>query len=405
MRLVLLLLAPVLLLCGDWPQFRGPGGEGHSGEQGLPLKWSGTENVVWKVALPGRGWSSPSIQGTEIWLTTATREGHSLRAIAIHRESGKLLRDVEVFQVADPVPINGKNSHASPTPIVDGDRIYLHYGSSGTACIKTSGETVWKTRLDYRHQHGSGGSPVLYNDLLIVNCDGTDTQYVAALDKNTGKVRWKTRRDGYQAYSTPLIVHVDGKDQLVSVGAKRAVSYDPRTGKEIWSISYGDGFSNVPRPVYGHGLVYICSGFHQPYLFAVRPTGTGDVTDTEVAWVLKRSVPLTPSPLLVGEELYTVTDNGIASCLDAKTGNIHWQERLGGSHSASPTFADGRIYFLSEEGDSTVIAPGRKFEKLAVNRLGEATLASMAISGGAIFIRGERHLYRIQEIRDKTARK
>jgi outer membrane protein assembly factor BamB len=234
---------------------------------------------------------------------------------------------------------------------------------------------------------------VLFGDLLILSCDGYDIQYVVGLDKRTGQIRWKSPRKGYQAYTTPLTVQVDGKDQVVSPGAHRAVSYDPRTGKEIWWVRYGNGYSNVPRPVYGHGLVFICSGFDQPVLLAVRPDGQGDVTETHVAWSLKRGVPLTPSPLLVGEELYIISDNGVASCLDAKTGKQHWQERLGGSYSASPVYADGRIYFLNEDGESVVIEPGREFKKLASNRIDGYTLASMAISGGAIFVRSASHLY------------
>ena len=194
---------------------------------------------------------------------------------------------------------------------------------------------------------------MLYRDLLIVSCDGSDSAFVVALDKATGKIRWKTsrRQPWDQAYTTPLVIRVGDRDQLVSVGAYRAAAYDPESGKEIWRVSYADGFSNVPRPVFGHGLVYIATGFQQPLLIAVRPDGTGDVTKTHIAWTLRRSAPLTPSPLLVGDELYIVNDGGIASCLDATTGALHWQQRLGGNFSASPVFADGRIYFLSEEGD------------------------------------------------------
>jgi outer membrane protein assembly factor BamB len=244
---------------------------------------------------------------------------------------------------------------------------------------------------------------VVYGDLLIVSCDGYDNQFVVALDKRTGKVRWKSPRKGYQAYTTPLTIQVQGKYQLISPGAHRAVAYEPMTGKEIWSVSYGDGYSNVPRPVFGHGLVFICSGFDQAVLLAVRPDGQGDVTNSHVAWTLKRSVPLTPSPLLVGEELYLVSDNGIASCLDAKSGKAHWQQRLGGNHSASPIFADGRIYFLSEEGESIVIEPGKTFKKLASNQLNGHTLSSMAVSDKAIFVRSASHLYRLLQQPGRTS--
>jgi outer membrane protein assembly factor BamB len=387
----------------DWTEFRGPTGQGHSRERGLPVTWSETENVGWKVPIPGKGWSSPAILGSQIWLTTALDEGRSLRAICLDRETGRIVHNVEVFQLPDPGPVHQKNSHASPTPLLEGDRVYLHFGSHGTACITRSGQIVWKTQeLKYYHRHGPGGSPVLLGDLLILSCDGYDIQFVVALDKRTGRIRWKSPRKGYQAYTTPLTVQVQGKDQVISPGAHRAVSYDPLSGREIWWIRYGAGYSNVPRPVYGHGLVFICSGFEQAALFAVRPDGQGDVTDTHVAWSLKRSVPLTPSPLLVGDELYLVSDNGIASCLDAKTGKVHWQQRLGGNYSASPIYADGRIYFLSEDGESVVIEPSREFKKLATNRLDGHTLASMAVSGRAIFVRSATHVYRLEKLLDRT---
>ena len=385
-----------LFFSQDWPEFRGPTGQGHSDERGLPLVWSETKNVRWKVAIPGRGWSSPAIQGDRIWLTTATDEGKSLRAISVDRNTGAILQNVEVFRVKSVGNLNSKNSQASPTPVLEGDRVYLHFGAYGTACINQSGEIVWKTRLDYDNgQHGPGGSPVIYDNLLILSCDGQDVQYVIALDKLTGKVRWKKLREGYQAYTTPLIVRLPAGDQVISPGAFRAVSYEPRTGKELWQVRYGDGFSNVPRPVYGNGLVFICTGFQQPSLLAVRLDGRGDVTKSHIAWTLKRSVSLTPSPLLVGDELYMVSDNGVASCIDAKTGAPYWQVRLGGNHSASPIYADGRIYFLSEEGESVVIAPGKEFKALAKNQLDGPTLASMAVSNGSIFVRSQTHLYRL----------
>jgi len=390
------LFLSLLFFSQDWPEFRGPTGQGHSDERGLPLAWSETKNVRWKVAIPGRGWSSPAIQGDRIWLTTATDEGKSLRAISVDRNTGAILQNVEVFRLKSQGNLSSKNSQASPTPVLEGDRVYLHFGAYGTACITQSGEIVWKTRLDYDNgQHGPGGSPVVYDNLLIMSCDGQDVQYVVALDKLTGKVRWKKLREGYQAYTTPLVVRLPAGDQVISPGAFRAVSYEPRSGKELWQVRYGDGFSNVPRPVYSNGLVFICTGFQQPSLLAVRLDGRGDVTKSHIAWTLKRGVSLTPSPLLIGDELYMVSDNGVASCIDAKTGAPHWQVRLGGNHSASPIYADGRIYFLSEEGESVVIAPGKEFKALAKNQLDGPTLASMAVSNGSIFVRSQTHLYRL----------
>ena len=383
----------------DWPQFRGPTGQGHSAEQGLPLEWSESRNVLWKTAVPGRGWSSPVVAGGRVWLTTAmnTPGGASLRLLGFDIDTGREVVNAEAFRLRSADLTNAKNSHASPTPILDGDRLYVHFGASGTAALTTAGVVVWKTQLPYESQHGNGGSPALYRDLLIISCDGSDQAYVVALDTRTGKVRWKTPRryPADQAYSTPLVIRVGERDQVVSVGAYRAAAYDPESGKEIWRVSYPDGFSNVPRPVFGHGLVYLATGFQQPSLLAVRADGTGDVTKTHIAWTLQRGAPYTPSPLLVGDELYVMNDLGILSCLDARTGAVHWLQRIGGNHSASPTFADGRIYFLDEDGVATVIAPGKIFRKLATNTLDGAMLASMAVSNRSIFIRTHTHLYRL----------
>jgi outer membrane protein assembly factor BamB len=388
----------------DWPQFRGPDGQGHSSQKGLPLSWSETENIAWKVAVPGRGWSSPAIAGDQLWLTTATEvagstrpRARSLRALAYDPTSGRTLRDIEVFRLEDAGEQHAKNTYASPTPVLEEDRVYVHYGRLGTAALSTTGEILWKTRLDYNHLHGTGGSPVLFKDLLIVNCDGVDTQYVIALNKNTGAVAWKANRaePGAMAFSTPLVIQTGEHAELISVGAFRTVAYDPQSGRELWWVGYGDGFSNVPRPVFAHGLVYVCSGFYRPELIAVRPGGRGDVTASGVAWRLGRAVPLTPSPIVAGDELYMVSDNGILTCVDARSGKIHYQERLGGSYSASPVFADGRMYFQSEDGDTVVIAPGPRFRKLSTNRVDGQTLASLAPYGSAFYLRSAANLYRI----------
>ncbi len=383
----------------QWPEFRGPSGQGHSNERGLPVEWSETRNVIWKTPIPGLGWSSPVISDGRVWLTTALGERgtSSLRTLAFDVASGRQIVDVEVFRIRNVGDINPKNSRASPTPVVDGDLVFVHFGADGTAALTTSGAIVWTTRFPYDSQHGNGGSPIVYRDLLILSCDGYDTAFVVALDKRTGKVRWKTprRQPISQAYSTPLVIQVSGRDEIISVGAFRTAAYDPESGKEIWRVSYGDGFSNVPRPVHADGLVYIVTGFQEPSLLAVRSGGTGDVTRTHVAWTLERGVPHTSSPLIVGNELYIVSDIGIASCLDRKTGETLWRQRIGGNYSASPIFVDGRIYFLSEEAVATAIAPGREFRRLASSELDGRTLASMAVSLGSIFIRSDRHLYRI----------
>jgi outer membrane protein assembly factor BamB len=389
-------LWPRSALPEDWPQFRGPGGQGHSAERGLPSTWSETENIAWKVPVPGRGWSSPVVQGDQIWLTTALDDGHSLRALCFHREDGRVLSNVEVFQKENPGQIHAKNSHASPTPVLSGNRVFVHFGAHGTAGLSTAGEVLWKTALKYEHRHGPAGSPIVFGNKLILSCDGTDVQFLVALDCETGKVRWKKDRSGPMAYSTPLAIQVNGQDQIVSTGGDRAAAYDPLTGEEIWWVRY-EGYSLVPRPVYGGGLVFLCTGFNTPSLYAVRPDGKGDLTETGVPWTTKRGVPHNPSPLLAGKELYFVSDGGVLSCAEAETGRVHWQNRLGGSFSASPVFAEGRLYFLDEEGVTTVISPGTELKKLGTSRLEGRTLASMAVSGQAFFLRTESHLYRIQD--------
>ena len=340
--------------------------------------------------------SATAVSGSRRLLADA--RGASLRALAFDVESGRELVNVEVFRLSSANLKNAKNSHASPTPIIEGDRVYVHFGGEGTAAFDAaSGAIVWAKKFPYASQHGAGGSATLYGDLLIFSGDGHYEAWVIALDKRTGDVRWKTerRKPFDQAYTTPLVISVNGRDQVVSVGAYRADAYDVETGKEIWMVRYEDGFSNVPRPVFAHGLVYIATGFFQPAMLAVRADGPGDVTNTHIAWSATRGAPFTPSPIAVGDELYVISDLGVLSCFDARTGKVRWQERIGGNYSASPVFADGRIYFLSEEGVATVIAPGTTFRKLAVNELDGATLASMAVANGSIFIRSLTHLYRI----------
>jgi outer membrane protein assembly factor BamB len=352
------------------------------------------------------GWSSPVVAEGRVWLTTAIeddpRKGDvSLRLLGYDESSGRELVNVVVFTVHSANEINPKNSWASPTPIVEGDRVFVHFGAEGTAALGTSGRLLWKFRFPYQSQHGGGGSPVLHGGLLIFNADGSDNASVIALDAATGKVKWRRdRRVPFdQAYSTPLVIRVGEREQIVSVGAFRAAAYEPATGREIWRVSYGDGFSNVPRPVFTSGLVLIATGFQQPSLLAVRPDGTGDVTKTHVAWQLSRGAPLTPSPIAVGAEIYFVSDGGIASCVDAATGATLWQQRLGGTYSASPVLAAGYLFFPSEQGVTTVIQPGREYRRVARNTLDGSLLASMAVASDAIIMRSDSSLYRLRQSR------
>ncbi len=392
----------------DWPEFRGPAGEGRY-EKPLPTEWGPDKNVAWKQALPGKGWSSPVVAAGKIYLTTAVPVGEkdgkelSLRTLCLDAANGKILWDQEVFQEGAKAPaVHGKNSHASPTPLVRDGRVYVHFGHQGTACLDLDGKVIWtNTDLKYAPVHGNGGSPVLVDDALIFSCDGGSNPFVAALNKADGKLLWKTDRNLGKSqtfsFSTPLVITVKDKKQVVSPASNGVCAYDPATGKEIWRVNY-TGYSVIPRPAFSQGLVILSTGFMQAKLLAVRPDGEGDVTKTHVAWTLAKNAPHTPSPLVVGDELYLVSDAGTVSCLDPKTGAAHWQKDLGDrlKFSASPIYADGKVYLQSEKGVGVVLKAGKLFEVLAKNDLGEDSLASYAAADGALFIRTEQHLYRIQ---------
>ena len=396
--------------CDDWPQFGGPGAKGISSEKGIPASWSGKKNVAWKFRLPGSGWSSPVVVDGKVYLSAAvvraksSKETPSLVALSVDCKSGKLLWQTELFAKARSSRRHQKNSHASPTPLVDDGKLYVHFGTNGTACLDLAGKILWKNEeLVYSPVHGGGSSPVRAGEVIVFSCDGASNPFVVGLDRNNGKIRWKTSRPKSSgklfAFATALSLELDGKQQIILPGANWIASYDPANGKEIWRAWHG-GYSVVPRPLYGHGLVYFSSSFDRAKLFAIRPDGKGEVTKTHIAWESAKSAPHSPSPVLVGEELYCVSDRGIASCIEARTGKLHWRERVGGGYSSSVLAADGKIYFQNEKGDAVVIKAGKKFKVLSQNKLGERTLASYAISSGAIYIRGAYHLFKIQASED-----
>lgn len=391
----------------EWGRFRGPTEDGRTTVSGLPIEWSPDKNILWKTPVPGVGWSSPVTAGGKIVLTSAVpvdepgSKDLSLRTLCLDGRDGKVLWDVEVFrQDGSKAPkIHSKNSHASPTPILDGDRIYVHFGHQGTACLDFSGKLLWDNRsLGYKPVHGNGGSPILVDDLLIFSIDGGDKRALVALDQATGKVRWQTERPGDPvkkfSFCTPTLIVHNGRRQVVSPASDVVVSCDPTTGRELWRFRY-TGYSVIPKPVYGHGMIYFSTGYDTPSVLAVKVDGEGDVTDTHLGWTVKRGAPNTPSLVLDGDELYLVSDRGIATCLDAKTGEQVWQERIGGNFSASPLLAEGRLYLLSEEGVTTVVKAGRTFEKLATDDLEERSLASCAVLEKSLLLRTEKHLYRI----------
>ena len=389
----------------EWTQFRGPTGDGISTATDVPIHWSAHEHVVWKQAIPGKGWSSPVLSRGKLYLTTAEEisgDVTSLRALCVDAADGRMVWNVELFQ-PEPSAVkqhHSKNSVASPTPIVASNRLYVHFGHLGTAALDLSGEIVWRqSKVTYNPRHGNGGSPVLVGNLLIFSCDAEEDPFVVALNVENGEVRWKTPRNTTAvktfSFCTPTRIELDGATQVISPASGFVGAYNPHDGKEIWRVQY-EGYSVVPRPVFAHGLLYVASGFERPVLLAIDPKGAaGDVTDTHVKWTATKGAPLTPSMLAVKDELYTVTDNGVATCFDARTGNVHWTKRLAGDFSASPVFADGRIYFQNEAGTTYVVKAGTTYELLVTNDIEERTLASLAPADAAMFIRSESHLWRI----------
>jgi outer membrane protein assembly factor BamB len=407
----------------DWPEFRGPWGNGQVSAPGsskligLPLHWSETNNIKWKTPIPYRGWSTPVVMGGQIWLTTATEDGHDFYAICVDAETGRVRFNEKLFHSDNPEPLgNGAsmNCYATPSSVIEPGRVYVHFGSFGTACLDTAtGQPLWKRDdLRCRHYRGPSSSLVLFENLVILTMDGADLQYHAALDKKTGATVWKTdrsvawndenvpgqmARDGdlRKAHSTPLIVTAAGKAQMLSAGAKAAYGYDPRTGREFWKVQYPD-FSVAPRPLFDHGLAFIVTGLTKKELWAVKTDGQGDVTDTGVVWKLKTRVGKYASPLLVDGLIYTAADESFITCIEAATGETVWTERVGGKYAASPIYADGRLYFLDQQGTTSVLKPGRTLEVLATNTLANGFMASPAVDGSALILRTKTHLYRVE---------
>ncbi|MBN2506074.1 MAG: PQQ-binding-like beta-propeller repeat protein [Verrucomicrobia bacterium] len=407
----------------DWPEFRGPRGDGHVVESdgsrlvGLPLHWNETSNVTWKTAIPHRGWSTPVVCEGQVWLTTATEDGHDFFAIGVDAETGRIRFNQRVFHSENPESLgNGAsmNCYATPSPVIEPGRVYVHFGSFGTACLDTrTGNVLWKRDdLPCRHYRGPSSSLVRFENLIILTMDGADLQYHAALDRRTGRTVWKTdrsvtwndehvpgqmARDGdlRKAHSTPLIATVAGEPQMFSAGAKAAYAYNPRTGRELWKVQYPD-WSVAPRPLYHQDTVFFVTGLTKKELWAVRTGGQGDVTATHVAWKLKTRVGKYASPLLVDGLIYTAAEESFVTCLDAHTGKTIWTERLGGKYAASPVYADGRLYFLDQQGVTRVLKPGRALDILATNTLDSGFMASPAASGKAFYLRTKTHLYRVE---------
>lgn len=395
----------------DWQEFRGVGGRGHSSATGLPVEWT-KEQIRWQAKLPGRGWSSPVIAGNEIWMTTALENaaeaggGLVLAALCVDRESGDVLREVKLFNQPQPPEIHSLNSYASPTPVIEGETVYCNFGTMGTAAVnRADGKVIWRNEeLKFDHETGPGSSPILFGDLLIVHCDGKDQQFVTAFSKQDGKIAWQTTRSGElhpdgmmkKAFSTPIVIPGKTGPQLISPGANWVYGYDPQTGSELWKVSYGKlGFSNVPRPLFADGLVYVCTGYNRASLLALKFDGGTEVDESDIVWKFENQVPTQPTPIIVEGLLFMVSDTGVATCLDAKSGKQLWQKRLGGEFSASPILADGRLYFGNREGKVFVIAPKDTFELLATNEVDDGIMATPAAIDSHLIIRTKTGLLRI----------
>ena len=415
----------------SWSQWRGPAGQGHApAAKDLPRVWSESENIAWKTPVEGKGWSSPVLDRGRLWLTTAVETPLSeaekaerlanvenssslqvsgpvsLRAVCLDAATGKRLHDIELFRQSQPDPIHSLNSYASPSPILDRGRLYCHFGTNGTAAVDAAtGAILWTHTLQtIKHENGAGGTPVLFENRLIFDCDGSDQQYIVALDTATGEVAWKTERSGERnpepqlkkAYGSPIVTEVDGRTVLLSTGADWLYAYDPTDGRELWKQAYGVlGFSIVPRPIVGHGMAFISTSFMQPELLAVK-LPTGDALP-EIAWRVKKSVPNIPSPILVGDEIVMVSDKGVATCLDADSGEVRFSERLGGNFCSSPIYADGRIWVGNREGQTFILTPGKEFHVEATNQLDGEIMATPIAVGPALFLRTDKAVYRIEK--------
>ena len=421
-RLVVFLLFGLVAIpvrADGWPEFRGANGQGLSAATDVPHDWDMAKDAVWKIPIPGNGWSSPVMVDGKIFLTTAVPVGeekvssegkytkkvstpYSLHTVCVDYDTGTTIWDVEISQVPAETSIHPKNSHASATPVVASKRVFVHFGAFGTAALDFNGKVLWKKQVEFNPVHGTGGSPILFDDLLVFNCDGGDKAFVLALDADTGEEVWRAKRPDVEgmtfSFSTPLLIDVAGQRQLVSAGSHVACGYVPTTGKEIWQVRYPNKWSIVPRPVFSDGLVLICTGYEGPAeLLAIRPDGMGDITETHIAWRANKFVPHNPSPIVHAGLIFLVSDNGIASCRNLKTGELRWKKRIAGDYSASPIFAEERIYFVSEDGICTVVNAATEFEQIANVEMNERTFASFAALENALIIRTEKGLYRIRK--------
>lgn len=411
-----------------WPQFRGPDSQGTALLAQPPVEFGLTQSIKWRTSIEGKGWSSPVVDDGRIWITTAVAQAATpeeserrlggnptggvkevarsmeIRAVCVDFESGSLLHNLVLASFVDPDPINPLNTFASPTPVMNDGMVFCDFGNYGTWCLDAeTGKTIWQHRIVVDYSVGPGSSPIVHGDKLIRVCDGIDQQFIVALDKATGSEVWRTARppmrtenvEFRKAYSTPLVISVHEKPQVVVPGAQWICGYDPDNGHEIWRIDHGSGFSVSPMPILVNGLVVFSTGFMRPELVAVKPDGQGDVTNTHVMWRVSRGAPTKPSAIAVGQRIYMVSDTGVLTQLRVEDGSIVWQERLAGNFSASPILAGDHLYFCSHEGIVIVVKPGERFVEVARNELEPRILASPAVIGNDLVFRTEDALLRI----------
>ena len=410
-----------------WNQFRGPYADGTTKAKGFPTEFAeGSKEIVWKTAVTGRAWSSPVVWGDQIWVTNAPQIQNppnatnqnalpgfdeplekpiELSAICLNAKTGKVMHDLVLFEVDKPQYTHATNSYGSCTPWIEDGRIWIHFGTYGTACLDTNtGEKLWeRTDIECHHWRGPGSSVVLHGDNIFLTFDGFDKQFIIALNKDTGKTVWRKERDvdyktdngdRKKAYSTPRIVQANGREMLVSPFAMATIAYSPKNGDALWKVIHG-GMNAAARPLFGNGLVYINAGGGPNSLIAVDPTGRGDVTGSHVRWRQGRMTPRRPSQILIGDRYYMMNDSGVASCLNSLTGEIIWTARMEGSYWSSPIYADGHIYGCSQEGKVVVFKAADEFKLVATNKLDAPFNASPAVIGNSLILRTETHVYRI----------
>lgn len=399
------LFASAAMAAEAWPQFRGPTGQGIATGAG-PLKWGKDAGIAWKIPMTTQGWSSPVIAGGKIVLTGSRKDGDTthLTAFALDAATGKTLWNVDLFKptAEETAALHGKNSLASATPVIADGIAYVHFGHMGTAALRLDdGAVVWKTHISYKPMHGNGSSPVIVGDLIVVNADAEIDPTIVAFHRKNGTIAWRTPRGqkvrSTFSFSTPLVVETDGRTEILSAGSGMIGAYSPEDGRLLWKATYGEGYSVVPRPIVADGMAYVATGYNVPKLIAIRlGKATGDVTKTHIAWEATRRMPKTPSMIAAAGRILTLDDTGTLTSLDAKSGEPAWNEKLAGNFSASPILTGNTLYAVTEDGVCYVVKISPDAAKIQFETdLAERTLASPVLLDGALYLRTEQHLWKI----------